>query len=247
MKKTLVIMTLAACAAVAAQAADVSVGADFASAYVFRGALVTDGFVMQPYAEISGFPIPEEYGSLAIGTWANFDIDEGPTGKNSEFSEIDYYLSYTLPVSVVDLSVGFCEYTYPNWSGPGGSDREISVSVGKAIGDTGLYPYFNASYGLDGPYLEETWYLQGGLGYEVAVTEALSLSADISAAYVIAGDNYNGGEDGFNDATATLGASYTITSNLSVSASVVYVAELDDKVMTVGKDFYGMVGFSYDF
>lgn len=247
MKKIGMIMMATALVAGAAQAADVSVGVDFASDYVFRGATVTDGLVMQPYAEISGFPIPEEYGSLAIGTWANYDIDEGPTGKNGDFSEIDYYLSYSLPVTVVDISVGYCEYTYPNWSGAGGSDREISFSVGKAIGESGLYPYFNASYGVDGPYLEETWYLQGGLGYEVEITDALSLSADTALGYVFAGDNYNGGQDGFNDLTSSIGASYTITSNLSVSASLTYVLETSDKVMTVDQDLYGMIGVGYDF
>ena len=55
MKKVMIIAGVALVAAVAAQAADVSVYSDFVSAYVFRGVTLNNGFVMQPGAEISGF------------------------------------------------------------------------------------------------------------------------------------------------------------------------------------------------
>ena len=123
MKKAIITIIAAALTAGVASAADVSVGVDFASAYVFRGVTFNDGLVAQPYGEISGFPIPEEYGSLAIGTWANFDIgDYGNTLEKNEFSEIDYYLSYTLPITALDVSVGYTEYTFPNG---GSADREV--------------------------------------------------------------------------------------------------------------------------
>ncbi len=74
MKRTAMIMMVAALAAGAARAADVSATADFASAYVFRGVTLNDGLVFQPGVSISGFPIPEQYGSVTLGTWANYDI-----------------------------------------------------------------------------------------------------------------------------------------------------------------------------
>ncbi len=237
MKKAIVMIMIAAAAAGAAHAADVSIGADVASAYVFRGTTFNDGLVVQPYAEIAGFPIPEEYGSLAVGVWGNYDIgDYGGTLEKNQFSEIDLYLSYSLPISVLDVGVGYTEYTYP--SGGGDADREIGLSLGKAIGDTGLAPYFNAYYGVDGGIDGDT-YLQGGLGYEVAVSEALSLSADVAVGYIF------GDEDGFNDATSSLGASYRVTSNMSVSASIAYIAELD--ILDADTQVYGMVGVGYDF
>ncbi len=240
MKKIILTIIMAALTAGVGYAADVSIGADVASAYVFRGATFNDGLVVQPYAEVSGLPIPEEYGSLAIGLWANFDIgDYGGTLDNNQFSEVDYYLTYSLPISVLDVGVGYTEYTYPN--GGGSADREIGLSLGKGIGDTGLAPYFNAYYGVDGG-VDGVSYLQGGLAYEVSVTEALSLSADISAAYTAGGD-----EDGWNDATSSLGAAYAVCSNLTLSASVAYVAELDDDVLETDTQIYGMVGIGYDF
>ena len=237
MKKSILMMMIVGLSSTVVHAADVSMGADVASAYVFRGTTFNDGLVVQPYAEISGFPIPEEYGALTIGAWANFDIsDYGNTLEKNEFSEIDYYLSYNLPISVLDVSVGYTEYTYPNG---GSSDREIGLNLGKEIGDTGLAPYFNAYYGVDGG-IDGISYLQGGLGYEVAASDALSFSADVSVGYLAGGD-----EDGFNDATSLLGASYAVTSNMTVTATIAYVAELD--VLDADTQLYGMLGIGYEF
>jgi hypothetical protein len=240
MKKTILMIIMAALAAGVSHAADVSVGADVASAYVFRGATFNDGLVVQPYAEIGGIPIPEEYGSLAFGVWANYDIsDYGGTLEKNQFSEVDFYLSYALPISLLDVSVGYTEYTYP--SGGGDADREIGLSLGKAIGETGLAPYVNVYYGVDGG-IDGVSYLQGGLSYELALTDSLGLSADISAAY-----SAGGAADGMNDATGSLGASYSLADNLSLSASVTYVAELDSDVLETDTQVYGMVGIGYDF
>ena len=111
--------------------ADVSVTADFASAYVFRGVTFNDEAVFQPGVEVSGFPLPEEIGSFTVGAWGNYDIgDYDGNLMSSEFSEIDLYASYTLPIEFVDLSGGYTEYTYPN-GGP--ADKEVSASIAKAI------------------------------------------------------------------------------------------------------------------
>jgi len=161
------------------------------------------------------------------------------TIADGEFSEIDYYLFYSLPVTNLDVSIGYTAYTYPNG---GSADHEIGLSIGKGLGDSGFYPYCNIYYALDGS-IDNSWYLQAGFDYGIDVTEALSVSAGIAAAYVVV----DGGADGFTDGTATLGASYVITSNLSVGASVNYVTQFDSDVLPDGKgaydtDFYGVVG-----
>lgn len=245
MKKTAMMVMAAALAAGVAGAADVSVSADFASAYIFRGVTLNKGLVFQPGAEISGFPIPEEYGSIAIGTWANYDIDDndGAANKN-EFSEIDYYISYSLPVTIVDLGVTYTEYTYPN-SGGSESDKEFAFSVGKSLGDTGLYASLTANYGIDGA-LEDEWYIQGALDYEKSLTETLTLSAGVNVAYAM----QKADDDGFNDAGASVGLSYALTENWSLNGSLNYVAQLDDQVLTdaeYDKAGYATLGLSCDF
>jgi len=244
MKKRMIMMLVAALAAGAVHAADVSASADFASAYIFRGVTYNNGLVFQPGVSIAGLPIPEEYGSGTLGTWGNYDIaDYGGTLENNKFSEIDYYLTYALPVKVVDLSATYTEYTYP---GSGiDADREIGVTVGKAIGETGLYPSLSVNYGLDGG-IEQDWYIQGGLGYSKDLTDVLALSAGIKVGYVID----DAGADGFNDATASLGLAYKLTENWSVKGSLNYVAQLDDEVLTdveYDRSFYATLGLACNF
>jgi len=243
MKKRMMMVMAVALAAGVVNAADVSATADFASAYIFRGATFNDGLVMQPGVAISGLPIPEEYGSVTLGTWANFDIND--IGGGQQFSEVDYYVTYALPIEAVDLSTTYTEYTYPNSETD--PDREVALAVGKAIGETGLYPSLTVNYGLDGG-IEEAWYIQGGLGYSKDLTEALSMSAGVKVAYAI--DSPSTGEDGFNDATASLGLAYALTENWSLKGSVNYVAQLDDDVLTddqYDEPFYGTLGVGCDF
>jgi hypothetical protein len=225
-----------------AYAVDVNVSgtADFASAYVWRGITVNDGLVFQPGAAISGL-IPAEYGVVTLGTWANYDIEQNTSGKH-EFSEVDYYATYALPIKIVDLSATYTEYHYPHGVD---TDREVALTVGKAIGETGLYPSLTVNYGLDGA-LEKNWYIQGGLGYTKALTEALTLSSSVKVAYLID----DAGPDGFNDATASIGLAYALTKNWSIKGSINGVAQLDDKVLTdaeYDKPVYGMLGVACNF
>lgn len=242
MKKRIVMMMGAVLAAGVACGADVSATADFASAYIFRGVTLNDGLVFQPGAKISGFPIPEEYGSVAVGTWANFDIND--IGGGREFSEVDYYATYALPIKAVDLSTTYTEYTYPQGAS---ADREVALAVGKAIGESGLYPSLTVNYGLYG-LVEKNWYIQGGLDYTKKLMEALTLSTGVKVAYLVS----DAGKDGFNDATAKVGLSYALTENWAVNGSLNYVAQLDDEVLVdaVGaydKEAFAMLGLSCNF
>lgn len=245
-------MMAAALAAGIASAADVSVSMDFASAYIFRGVTLNEGLVFQPGAKISGLPIPEEIGSVALGTWANYDLyDDHERLPQNEFSEIDYYIAYTLPIKVIDLGVTYTEYTYPNVAGTE-SDKEVAFSVGKAVGETGLYPTIVANYGVGG-LLEQNWYIQSGLDYSLSLTDALSLSAASKVGYLVR----DAGTDGFNDLTSKIGLCYALTENWSLSGSLNYVVQLDDDVLldedvatkTLGYDveMFAMLGAACSF
>ncbi|MDD3275758.1 MAG: hypothetical protein PHP93_01765 [Kiritimatiellales bacterium] len=243
MKKTGILMMAAALVAGVVNAADVSLSGDFASAYVFRGVTLNKGLVFQPGAEVSGFPIPEEYGSVAVGVWGNYDIDDSDGAvAGSSFSEIDYYVSYTLPVTVVDLSVTYTYYDYPNG---GTADEEIAFSVGKGLGETGLYASLTANYGVGGA-VDGSWYIQAALDYEKELSEKLSMSAGVNMAYALV----DGGSDGFNDAGASVGLSYALNDNWSLNGSLNYVAQLDDNVLSDASydvPVYATLGVSCDF
>ncbi|MBN1558348.1 MAG: hypothetical protein JW951_09405 [Lentisphaerae bacterium] len=223
-----------------AEAAEVSLTADLASAYVFRGATFNDGAVLQPGLEVAGFPLPEGSGALALGVWGNLDLDDyGDTLESGQFSEIDIYLSYALPVDAFDASLGYTEYTYP--SGGGDADRELAAGVGFALP---LSPSLDIAYGVDGG-IDKTLYVEAGVGHEVALSECLALELGATASYL----DPDGGESGFSHFTASAGLSYAM-----VSASITYVGQIDDDVLPDVEDggaydveVYGMLGVGYTF
>jgi hypothetical protein len=221
---------LALVSAPAVRAAEATVGVDVNSAYVFRGITFNEGFVAQPYLEVSGLPID-------IGVWGNFDIesDEARGYDDSQFSEIDIYGSYTLPVEEVDASIGYTEYTYP--TGDLDADREISLSLGL---DTILAPSLGIYYGLDGG-IEENVYLEAGVGHDVAINEDVGLSLGALIGYL----DPKEGEDGFHQYALSAALSYQF-----VSLGVTYYGQVDDDVLTdeaYDVEVVGTLGLSHSF
>lgn len=218
-------VAVAGTAPVSAQEVSGSVGADVASAYIFRGATVNDEVNVQPYIEAG-------VGSFTFGTWANLNTD------SEQFDEIDYYVSYDVPLpedSGLGLSLGYTEYTYPTSVDALGAgteaDREVSVSLSA---DTFLAPYAMVAIGLEGPFLDEGLYVEVGIGHEVEVSDGVTLSAGASLGYE-GGDNY--AENGLSHALLSAGASYG-----PASVSLNYVVETDDDVLVVDEDFFVTVG-----
>lgn len=222
--KKIITTTIAAGLVASIATAGVSTTLDLASAYVFRGVTYNDGPVFQPGIEADGFGLPETYGSVAAGAWANYDIDDyGGTLNSSEFSEVDWYLSYSLPTFVegLDLYLGYCEYTYPQG---GTADKEGNAGIGYEIAGIGLgYTiYFNVGNGAKNLYNEFT------IGYGYDISEELSLGVGASAAYLAADE----GDSGFADGSLSADISYALGEVWSIGASVIYVAQLDDAVLT---------------
>jgi len=213
-----------------------SVGVDIASAYVFRGVTFNDGMVAQPWMDAK-----TSFG-LNFGVWANFDIDDydGTLEKN-EFSEIDLYIGWgTTLADLVDVGVGYTEYTYPMYGGE--ANREISVSAGLPLGPIGLgvAAYFGVGGGI-----EKTTYLEATAEYGIDITEELGASVFGSAVYLI--DENGGTQDGFQDYTVGASIAYGI-----LGASVTYIGQGDDKVLPEEQYGYdvevvGMLSIGYEF
>jgi hypothetical protein len=219
---------LAIVSAPVARAADATVGVDVSSAYVFRGITLNDGFVAQPYMEVSGLPID-------LGVWGNLDIDDMDGALESgQFSEIDIYASYAIPVEGVDASIGYTEYTYPNG---GEADREIGLSLGL---DLPLSPTLGLYYGLDGA-IEENVYAEFGIGHELELAEGVGLSLGALIGYLYP----ETGEDGFHQYELSASLAYNI-----VSLGVKYIGQVDDEVLVDGAydvEVVGTIGISHSF
>ncbi|VGO19882.1 hypothetical protein SCARR_01942 [Pontiella sulfatireligans] len=217
----------------------VSVTMDFASAYVFRGVTFNDGFVIQPGIEAGGFGLPEEYGAVSVGAWANYDVDDYDGNlASSEASEIDWYASYSLPTLIdgLDLFVGYCDYTYPNAEGT--SDKEANVGLGFDI--AGIALGATAYYGIGGAVSGSAYY-EFSAGYDLEITEEFAASLGARMAYA----DPDSGDDGFSDYDIGLGLSYVLSDVWSVGASVTYIGQMDDDVLP-DEDLNGTGDFGYD-
>ena len=223
MKKMITgVAAVALLVAPAAFAADVDVTVDVASAYVFRGDTLNDGPVVQPGLEV-GLP----YG-LTVGVWGNFDLDDydGALEKN-QFSEIDVYVSYALPVELLDISIGYTEYTYPGAEGK--ADREIGIAFGYDLDlfEVGLGVFYGVDGGIDKQLFAE---LTVGTSYELAEDVSLDLGAGVG--YL----NPDEGKSGFSGYSLSAGVSYGV-----LGASVTYYGQINDDVLVDVED-----GGTYD-
>jgi uncharacterized protein (TIGR02001 family) len=226
MKKIITMSIVAGLAAVAS--AQVSVTMDFVSAYVYRGATFLDGASFQPGIETSGFGLAEEYGSVAAGIWGSADLE----GDNSStFQETDYYVSYSLPIDAVDVSVGYCEYSY----GAGSADKEFSVGLGSDL--AGIAVGGGAYFMTGGEFVGQV-YAELSAGYDLEVTEEFAVSLGARVGYLEAGPD--GDESGFSDYELSIGTSYPLSETWSAGISGTYIGEMDDEVLETDVDFVGM-------
>lgn len=215
--------------------ADVTISLDVASAYVFRGSTFNDELVAQPGLEISGLPV-------VLGVWGNFDIgDYDNTLEEREFSEIDFYASYEVPLKLelVSLSVGYTEYMYP--TGAIDADRELSLG---ASFNVLLSPSLTIYYGMDGG-IQKNVYVEAGVSHDIELNEKVTLGLEAALGYLSPDE----GEDGLTHYTVSAGLSYD-----KFSASVTYVGQGDDDVLpdvddggTYDVKVFGTIGVAYDF
>ena len=94
-----------------------TLGADFPTAYMFRGIFQEDqGFIMQPFVDVG---IAAASGlTINAGLWNSFH--SGPSGSDHEggdrsaWYELDFYASATFQAGKVKPSVLYTSYTSPN-------------------------------------------------------------------------------------------------------------------------------------
>ena len=200
-------------------------GVDVASVYVFRGATISDEVQVQPTIEAT-------IAGLLVGTWGTFDTDA------EQFTEIDYYLSYDLPLgddSPVAASLGFTEYTYP-YAGAAMTEADREINIGLSA-EAPLDPTLSVNVGIDGA-IDEMTYLELGLAEDVEVSDDVTVGLSLALGYVA--DAPDGGETGMSHATVTASTAVG-PGTLSVS----YVGETDDDVLEVDEDVVIALGVAF--
>ena len=200
-------------------AADVTVGADVASAYVWRGITFNDEGVIQPSVDISS-----ESG-IGINVWGNFDLgDYDQAVEGGDFQEIDLTLSYAVPVEGVDLSIGLIDYLFP---GGGEGSAEVYASLGKEIGESGLSLGANVYYDFD--EVEDVYAnITAAYGFDLSESLAMELSGSIGTG----GEDATAGTDsGLHDYNLKLSATQAASESTSVGLYVAYTGSADSAAL----------------
>lgn len=224
--KSLYISLAAAGALASGAAAEVSFSSDLKTAYVFHGTTWNDGAVVQSCLDAYGFGLPEAYGYVGAGVWANYDLndDYGTWINSSAFSELDVYVYYGLPTMIegLDVMVAYTEYSYPVAGGE--ADREFSVSAGYGInGFSAGTTYFLKTDGL----LTGDAYLEFTAGYDYSVSSNFVVSVGGRIGY----SSFDGGDSGLSDYDLTAMVSYPLSDVWSASAGITYIGVIDDDLI----------------
>jgi hypothetical protein len=239
------IATLATCLIASIVAAETSLTTDFASAYVFRGATMNDGFVVQPGIAVSGLGLPEKYGMVLFGVWGNYSINDYGGSDGSNFSEIDWYGSYYLPTLVkgLNLSLGYTEFTYGAGSVVAGtSEAEVNLEAAYEIAGASIGIRYNQGVG---GAIGTSAYTELTLGYGISFTTNFSGSVTAHLGYAVP----NEGSSGFQNYDIGAGLNYMLNEMWGINASLTYIGQGDDDVLPDGIGLYdvdvvGKIGLS---
>ena len=232
--------------------AGASASVDFSNAYVYRGTTVSDKFNIQPTVELSGFGMPEEYGSVTLGAWGTLapfeDIYDTPY-------ETDWYVSYALPqlAEGLDLSVGITKYTY-NAVLLAANEDELNLGAGYALGDFYLAASFNYMfYNQAGNATEGQIYIPLSADWTTEISEGFTGSAGALISFLMAGDGNGAGpfgqDDGFNHYEIYGALDYALSEIWSVGGSLAYIGQGNDKVPSDAAydvSLLGMVSVSFE-
>ena len=195
--------------------AQISLGADIVSRYIWRGTDFGESASIQPTLAYGS-------GNLEIGTWASYSISFDGARAN----EHDLYLTYTIPVGESgSLDLGITDYYFPaprsaklfNFDGDGGGAHLLELVAGFTGKDSfpiSVYAAYMAHNDPDGSlYIESNYPASVG---DVDVGLTLALVRGKSALY---------GVDGSSIVSMGLSASkdLSITEQFSLPLSVAWI------------------------
>ncbi len=231
---SLACLTVCLCLAtnVAAQLTpSISAEAAVLNKYLWRGGVMTDGWVVQPNVALG-------LGGFEVSAWGNLDLDDVNDHQNN-LSEIDYTAAYTLGVALVELSAGALHYAFPQDDFAATTELFVSGSVGVlASPSLGIYRDIDESEGT---------YVLFGVGHALPIgTTALDLAASLGwGDEKHNGYNYGAPTAGPTDAGLTLSMDIAVTPLLTVRPTLGYTAllttELRDAAAEPDNILFGVV------
>jgi len=225
MKKILlIIFTLSAgLSGLRAQETSVTAGLDASSAYAFHGMTYNKNAVLQPYMTVA-------HKSFVYNLWCNYNLKSDNNGLGyfpaGEFTEIDHFFTYLLPVKFADLDVTLGIYNYPmlGWK----SDKELQFGGSKTLHPL-FIPFARACYMIGGS-MAKNLYCEFGTKGETPIVKDLIFCYQLKASFESQGF-LPGTPAGMKDFLGTAGVKWMATKSTGISAKINYVGQLDKKIL----------------
>ncbi len=218
-----------------AQAEDMSLdiggGVDIMSDYVWRGQLLTDEPVVQPYVDVG-------LEGLTLSAWGSIDTtDVNERGSETyNFQEMDYTLSYAVsPTEGIDLEGGGIYYDFPGTGASGTAEVFLSGTLSNVLLTPSATVYYDVDE-VDGVYAKAQ------VGHTFGLTErlGLNLSAGLGWGDQDYNDAYFGVSDSeVNDLALDATLEYEVNEVVSISGYLGYSTLLGSSVEDAGEDAYG--------
>jgi len=228
-----------------AEGVEVGVTADVFSKYMWRGQNVVDNWVLQPGASVG-------YKGLTGSVWGNMDLT-GEVVDSGQLTETDLQLDYTNKVpglKCLDYAVGAIYYSFLNTH-----SHPTAEVYGGLTASLPLSPGVRWFYDFD---QIKGSYFQFSVGHTIEKLhqwrENCYCGLQVGASLGLGTSEYNDGyfgvdETALNDLTLTAGLPFCV-GKLTIKPSIGYSMMIDKDIRTALEkpdNFWGGVGFSYDF
>jgi outer membrane scaffolding protein for murein synthesis (MipA/OmpV family) len=231
------------------------------SAYVWRGQVFNNDFVLQPQLTAS------QYG-VSLNVWGNYDLGENWIGIDGDFSEFDISLAYTLPLDINEMAidVGVIGYHYPaNGAAPspGGVNKQSTTELFATATALSWKDYVIPSVTLFGDIDEaDGVYILFDVVAPYQISDYLFVEGGVSAGWgnTSYNDYYFGDligksrDAGWNDYNFYGNVAYEIMENLTASLNLTYTLLEGGQIRNGANDiyeakekFWGGVNIAYDF
>lgn len=122
--------------------AEVSIGSDFVSRYIWRGLDLSQSPAIQPNLALTT-------GGFEIGAWGSYQV--GRDASSTPIDEIDIYLGYTFNLGSSSLSLIVTDYYYPNgilkigdFDGDGNGGH--TIEIGAVFSGPESFPFYISGY-----------------------------------------------------------------------------------------------------
>lgn len=238
---------------------EVTVEAALVTAYVWRGQVYNNDFVVQPQMTI------EQYG-VSFNVWGNYDLGDNYLGISGDFSEVDISLAYSLPLDINEMAfdIGIIGYSFPANGdnplvSPAGVNSKTTTELFASATVLSWQDYVIPSFTLFGDIDEANGaYFLFDIVAPYEISEYLYVEGGISAGYgnTSYNDYYFGPNQdaGWNDFNFYGNASYLIQEGLTLSANVTYtmleggaIRDAASQIYEAKEKFWGGVNIAYDF